>query len=327
MSKLDSIKKPIREELKRFEVVFKASIKSDVRLLNLITQYILRTKGKQVRPILVLLSARLFGPISERAYTAASLIELLHTASLVHDDVVDQSEQRRGLLSLWKVWKTKPAVLFGDYLLARGLLLSVDNQAFDLLRIVSEAVNQMTQGELKQLQNTRRYTLSEQDYFDIIYKKTASLIAACTHSGASAANTTEENCQKMKEFGEKLGLIFQIKDDLLDYESTSFFTGKPKATDIRERKMTLPLIHALSVAPKSERKKILSILQSPAKKDTSEKINQVISFTKEYGGIAYSYQKMQQLADEAKQIIASFSQTPAGDALIELVEYTMRRKK
>jgi octaprenyl-diphosphate synthase len=321
---IEKIKQSIVAELEIFDRQFKQTLKSDVFLLNLITRYVLKTKGKQIRPILVMLSARLFGEIGPKTYTAASLVELLHTTSLVHDDVVDDANERRGAFSVYALWKSKTSVLFGDYLLARGLMLSVDNEAYDLLRIVSVAVKEMCEGELLQLQHARKQDITQEAYFRIIYKKTAALISACTEAGAQSGGATPEQLEQMRQFGNYLGLIFQIKDDLFDYQPYGI-TGKPAGNDIKEKKFTLPLIHALQQASHSEKKQILKLINSSA--FDSEKLKTIAGFVEEKGGLEHCRTTMNELAQKATAIIDTFPPSDAATALKEAVDYTINRNR
>ncbi|MDR1172806.1 MAG: polyprenyl synthetase family protein [Bacteroidales bacterium] len=321
---IEKIKQSIVAELETFDRQFKQTLKSDVFLLNLITRYVLKTKGKQIRPILVMLSARLFGEIGPKTYTAASLVELLHTASLVHDDVVDNANERRGAFSVYALWKSKTSVLFGDYLLARGLLVSVDNEAYDLLRIVSVAVKEMCEGELLQLQHSRKQDITQEAYFRIIHKKTAALISACTEAGAQSGGATPKQLEQMRQFGNYLGLIFQIKDDLFDYQPHGI-TGKPAGNDIKEKKFTLPLIHALQQASHSERKQILKLINSSA--TDSEKLKTIARFVEEKGGLEHCRTTMNELAQKAIAIIDTFPPSDATAALKETVDYTINRNR
>jgi octaprenyl-diphosphate synthase len=324
MSELSKITEPIKVELKEFEKHFRLSLKSTVPLIDIIMNYILRKKGKQMRPAFVLLSARMFGEIGKSGYTAASLIELLHTASLIHDDVVDESYERRGFFSINALWKSKVAVLVGDYLLAKGLLLSVANKEYELLELVSEAVKEMSEGELLQIQKSRKLNIGMDDYFEIIRKKTAALIAACTASGAKSAGASPEHVILMKEFGELTGIAFQIKDDLFDYERNGKI-GKPTANDIKEKKMTLPLIYALEVCPGSEKKKILSIIKHHNR--NADKVDEVISFVKNYGGLLFAEQKMIEYKMQALEKIKNFPESDSKKSLIALLEFTINRKE
>jgi octaprenyl-diphosphate synthase len=324
MSELNQIREPIKVELKEFEKHFRQSLKSSVPLLDIITNYILRKKGKQMRPAFVLLSARMFGDIGPSTYTAASMIELLHTASLIHDDVVDESYERRGFFSINALWKSKVAVLVGDYLLAKGLLLSVEHKEYELLELVSEAVKEMSEGELLQIQKSRKLNISMDDYFEIIRKKTAALIAACTASGAKSAGANPEQVQLMKSFGELTGIAFQIKDDLFDYKRNGKI-GKPTANDIKEKKMTLPLIYALEICPASERKKIFSIIKHYNR--NVDKVDEVIEFVKNYGGLDFAEQKMHEYKDLALDKLKAFSDLDSKKSLIALLEFTISRNE
>jgi octaprenyl-diphosphate synthase len=324
MSELDQIREPIKLELKAFEKHFRQSLKSNVPLLDIITNYILRKKGKQMRPAFVLLSARMFGEIGASSYTAASMIELLHTASLIHDDVVDESHERRGFFSINALWKSKIAVLVGDYLLAKGLLVAVANKEYDLLEIVSEAVREMSEGELLQIQKSRKLNISMDDYFEIIRKKTAALIAACTASGAKSAGADADQVEKMRAFGELTGIAFQIKDDLFDYEKNGKI-GKPTANDIKEKKMTLPLIYALEVCPASERKAIISIIKHHNR--NADRVDEVIDFVKNYGGLIFAEKKMQEYKEKALALLITFEDSDSKKSLISLLEFTISRKE
>ncbi len=324
MSVLDRIKLPVAREMAEFEAYFSKTMQSEVPLLKIILNYIIRRKGKQMRPLLVFLTAGLNGKISESSYVAATFIELLHTASLVHDDVVDNANERRGALSINALWNSKIAVLVGDYLLSQGMLISVEKNRFDMLEIVSEAVKSMSEGELLQLQKSRKLNIREEDYFKIIISKTAALLSACTACGAKSVTDDQEIIQLMKEFGENIGIAFQIRDDILDYEGTGL-TGKTPGNDIKEKKITLPLIHALEQAPSSKRKHILGIVKS--RKKTKSEILEVISFVSDYGGIEYAEVKMNQYRDKALAILDSYPDTEFKDSLREFVKYTTSRKK
>ncbi len=324
MSVLDRIKLPVAREMAEFEAYFSKTMQSEVPLLKIILNYIIRRKGKQMRPLLVFLTAGLNGKISESSYVAATFIELLHTASLVHDDVVDNANERRGALSINALWNSKIAVLVGDYLLSQGMLISVEKNRFDMLEIVSEAVKSMSEGELLQLQKSRKLNIREEDYFKIIISKTAALLSACTACGAKSVTDDQEIIQLMKEFGENIGIAFQIRDDILDYEGTGL-TGKTPGNDIKEKKITLPLIHALEQAPSSKRKHILGIVKN--RKKTKSEILEVISFVSDYGGIEYAEVKMNQYRDKALAILDSYPDTEFKDSLREFVKYTTSRKK
>lgn len=324
MPVLTRIKKPVEKEMADFEAYFNRTMRSEIPLLNIILNYILRRKGKQMRPLLVFLTARLHGEISEPTYVAATFIELLHTASLVHDDVVDDANERRGALSVNALWNSKIAVLVGDYMLSKGMLISVEKERFDMLEIVSEAVKSMSEGELLQLQKSRKQNIKEADYFRIISSKTAALIAACTACGARSITDDAATIRLMKEFGENIGIAFQIRDDILDYEGTGL-TGKTVGNDIKEKKITLPLIHALEQAPDSLRKSILRIVKN--KRKTRSEINEVIRFVMDYGGIEYAETKMNQYRDMALAILDSYPSSDVKNSLIEFVQYTTSRNK
>ncbi|HLN56364.1 MAG TPA: polyprenyl synthetase family protein [Bacteroidales bacterium] len=324
MPVLTRIRKPVEKEMADFEAYFSRTMRSNIPLLNIITNYILRRKGKQMRPLLVFLTARLHGEISEATYVAATFIELLHTASLVHDDVVDDASERRGALSVNALWNSKIAVLVGDYMLSKGMLISVEKQRFDMLEIVSDAVKSMSEGELLQLQKSRKLNIKEEDYFKIISSKTAALISACTACGTRSVSNDLQIVRRMKEFGENIGIAFQIRDDILDYESTGL-TGKISGNDIKEKKITLPLIHTLENASGSERKHILSIIKN--KKKTRTEISEVISFVTSNGGLDYSERKMNEYRDKALAILNSYPDSNVRESLREFVNYTTSRKK
>jgi len=321
--KIEDIQSPINAEMKKFEQSFKKAMKSNVMLLDNIMGYIVKKKGKQIRPILVLLSAGLVGEIQEPTYRGAALIELLHTATLVHDDVVDDSHYRRGFFSVNALWKNKIAVLVGDYLLSRGMLLAIDNGDFDLLKIVSRAVREIIEGELLQSEKARRLDITEEIYFEIIRQKTATLIASCCGVGASSAGAPKDVVENMHLFGEKTGIAFQIKDDLFDYGDVSI--GKPRGIDIKEKKMTLPLIYALSKASKSEKRKIIYIIKKQS--DKPDKVKEVIDFVKRNGGIEYATEVMHRYVKEAREIVAPFPKSEYKTSLDMLITFVIERKK
>jgi octaprenyl-diphosphate synthase len=320
---LDTIKQPIATELDTFELRFREAMKSHVPLLDKITWYIVQRKGKQVRPMLVLLSARLFGPINEASYSAASLVELLHTASLVHDDVVDDSNERRGFFSINALWKNKIAVLVGDYLLSQGLLLSIRNEQLGQLALVSRAVKEMAEGELLQMEKARRLDIKEEIYYDIIRQKSASLIAAACAAGSTSTAPDEATVQRMWLFGEKTGMAFQIRDDLFDFGDDD--VGKPLGIDIKEKKMTLPLIHALAQAERSERRRILNIVRNESHK--AERVAEVIRFVRESGGIEYARRAMYAYRQEAFDLLAEAPESAARQAMHDLLVFVTERKK
>jgi octaprenyl-diphosphate synthase len=320
---LKAIQEPITEELKHFEKHFRESMRSHVSLLDKITYYIVRRKGKQVRPMFVFLSARLCGEIQPASYVAASLVELLHTATLVHDDVVDDSYERRGFFSINALWKNKIAVLVGDYLLSQGLLLALKNNEFRLLQIVTEAVKEMSEGELLQMEKARRLDIEEDVYYDIIRAKTASLIAAACCAGAASTTDNEEDIQRMKQFGEKIGIAFQIRDDLFDFGTDD--VGKPLGIDIKEKKLTLPLIYALNQTNRSEKKRILRIIKKH--NEDKEKVAEVIEFVRNSGGIEYARNAMYRYRAEAFDILDQFPASPIRTSLRDLVSFVTDRKK
>ena len=320
---LDEIKEPVRAELKQFQSYFREAMRSDVGLLDKVTQYVLRLKGKRIRPVLVLLSAKACGQITESTYRGAALVELLHTATLVHDDVVDESAKRRGAFSINALWKNKVAVLFGDFLLSRGLLMSLEHRDYELLHIMSDAVRRMSEGELLQTEKSRKLDIDEETYFRIISDKTASLLSACTASGAASATGDEQMISRMREFGEKLGLAFQIRDDLFDYGSRD--VGKPVGIDIQERKMTLPLIYSLRSATGSERRSILRIVRARA--TSKADLKRIADFVTLNGGLDYAHKRMQELAEESRQVLALFPGSPARDSLAGLVDYVVERRR
>ncbi len=320
---VDEIKAPIKNEMAEFELKFKASMKSSVPLLDKITHYIVKRKGKQLRPMFVFLSAKLVGEMNESTYRAASLIELLHTATLVHDDVVDDSNERRGFFSVNALWKNKIAVLVGDFLLSRGLLLSVDNKDYHLLGLVSNAVREMSEGELLQIEKARKLDIDEAVYFDIIRKKTASLIASCCACGAASVTKDEKIIEQMRSFGEAVGIAFQIKDDLFDYGDGSNI-GKPTGIDIKEKKMTLPLIFALNNATYLEKRRIINIVKN--NNNNPKKVAEVIDFVIKSGGIQYAETKMNEYKSIALQLLSTFSENSSRASLEGLVKYTTERK-
>ncbi|MBK5284545.1 MAG: polyprenyl synthetase family protein [Bacteroidia bacterium] len=324
MSALEEIKRPIAAEMAMFEDKFRASMKSAVPLLDRITHYIVKRKGKQMRPMFVFFSAGMCGGITESTYRGAALIELLHTATLVHDDVVDDSTLRRGFFSINALWKNKIAVLVGDYLLSRGLLLSVEYEEHTLLRIVSNAVREMSEGELLQIEKARKLDISEQIYFDIIRQKTASLIASCCACGASSSGAPAETVEQMRICGEYIGIAFQIKDDLFDFDVNAK-TGKPSGIDIRDSKLTLPLITALSKSSRSEKRHIINLIKN--KYEDAKAISEVIDFVHKSDGIEYARQKMNEYHQKALDILNRYNETAYKNGLMSLVRYTIERNK
>ncbi|MBK7733895.1 MAG: polyprenyl synthetase family protein [Chitinophagaceae bacterium] len=312
----------IEAELKTFESRFSGAVKSDVPLLDTIMKYIIRRKGKQLRPMFVLLSAKLHGEVNERSYRAAALVEMLHTATLVHDDVVDESMERRGFFSINAIWKNKIAVLVGDYLLSKGLLLATTNEDIQLLHILSEAVKQMSEGELLQIEKSRKLNLEEQVYFEIIKNKTASLLSSACAAGAWSTTQDKTITEKMKIFGEKTGIAFQIKDDLFDYGNQDI--GKPTGNDIKEKKLTLPLIYTLNKVDKPIKRQIINIIKNENK--NISKVKEVIAIVQQTGGISYAEQKMNAYKLEALDILNQFPQGEVRDTLENLVKFTTERK-
>jgi octaprenyl-diphosphate synthase len=322
MTELSEIQKLVTNDLKAVEQLFHRSIKSKVPLLDTITRYLVRKKGKQMRPLFVLLSAGMHGTITPAAHRASALIEMLHTATLIHDDVVDDAWQRRGLLSLNAVWRNKIAVLVGDFILSRGLLLALDHKEYEQLHIVSEATRQMSEGELLQIEKARRLDIDETVYYEIIRKKTASLIASCCAAGASSAGAPSDVIEQMRLFGEKAGIAFQIKDDLFEYTSGNS-TGKRSGADLKEKKLTLPVIHMMRQLPASERIKLKMQLKFRKGKKGDDSI---IALIQHYGGVEYATQQMYSYRSEALEILKQFSENPYGSALKNLVLFTTDRK-
>lgn len=312
----------LEDELVIFEKEFREAVKSQVPLLDRIMRFIVNRKGKQLRPMFVLLSAKLFGDVNRSTYRAASLVELLHTATLVHDDVVDESLERRGFFSTYALWKTKVSVLVGDYLLAKGLLLSLNHDDFRILQLLSEAVRQMSEGELLQIEKSRTLNIQEDIYFEIIKNKTGSLLASACAAGSYSTSQNEKLAEKMRLFGEKVGIAFQIKDDLFDYGNESI--GKPTGNDIKEKKLTLPLIYTLNAVSKPVRRELIYIIKNQNK--NKEKVKHIIDIVKTTGGIEYTNQKMVKYRDEALQILSEFENAEVKKALEELVRFTTDRK-
>lgn len=319
--KVSELKAPIDEELRIFEKKFREAMRSDVALLDKVTYYIYQRKGKQVRPMFIFLAAKMCGGVTEATYTGASLIELLHTASLVHDDVVDDANERRGFFSINALWKNKIAVLVGDYLLSKGLLLSLEHGQYHLLHIVSNAVKAMSEGELLQMEKARKLDITEELYFQIITNKTASLIAAACATGAASTTKDEGLIEKMRLIGENIGIAFQIKDDLFDYGETDI--GKPRGIDIKERKMTLPLIYTLNQADKKEKKWIINIVKNH--NDDKAKVQELIDFVNHKGGIEYSIKTMNLYKQKAFDLIQTIEDSEAKEGLIDLVNYITER--
>jgi octaprenyl-diphosphate synthase len=321
---LDDLIAPIGEELDNFHDRFRRAIKSKVAFVDIITKYILRQKGKKIRPTLVLLAAKACGGINESTYRGASLVEILHTATLIHDDVVDDADTRRGLASINAVWKNKIAVLMGDFMLAKGLLLSLDNDDFRFLKITSDSVRRMSEAEILQIAKSKDLDLNEETYLRIISDKTASLLSTCTQIGAASATRDEEIIRSMKEYGENLGMVFQIRDDLLDYIGRKSITGKPAGLDLKEKKLTLPLIHSLAQAPKSESRQVLKIIKNGA---STKELQNVVAFARAFGGIDYTTRKAEDYSRTARAALAPLPDSPARRSLDGFVDYVMERSK
>jgi len=324
MKPVEQIKLPIKNEMEIFEEKFKESMLTKVPLLNRITYYIVRRKGKQMRPMFVFLVAKMVsdGGFDERTYRGASVVELIHTATLVHDDVVDDSNRRRGFFSVNALWKNKIAVLVGDYLLSKGLLLSIDNEDFDLLKLISIAVREMSEGELLQIEKARKLDITEEIYFEIIRQKTATLIAACCGIGAASVGAKQETVQQMRKFGEYIGIAFQIKDDLFDYSDDKI--GKPTGIDIKEQKMTLPLIYTLNTCSEKDKNWIINSVKKHNK--DKKRVKEVITFVKENGGIEYTISKMNNYKNRALAILENYPDSEYKDSLIQMIDYVVERK-
>ncbi|MGY0393406.1 polyprenyl synthetase family protein [Bizionia sp. KMM 8389] len=325
MKIVEQIKQPVDFEMELFERKFQLAMSSKVALLNRITHYLVNRKGKQMRPMFVFLVAKMVsnGEVSERTYRGASVIELIHTATLVHDDVVDDSNRRRGFFSINALWKNKIAVLIGDYLLSKGLLLSIDNNDFDLLKIISIAVREMSEGELLQIEKARKLDITELVYYEIIRQKTATLIAACCSLGAASVKPDSEHVEQMRKFGELIGMAFQIKDDLFDYGTEKI--GKPTGIDIKEQKMTLPLIYVLNTVSKKDKNWLINSIKNHNK--NKKRVNQVITFVKDNGGLDYAITKMKAFQEEALEILYTFPKSDYRDSLELMVKYVIQRKK
>ena len=320
---LESIKKPIDQELREFELRFRDAMRSNVALLDRIMYYIAHRKGKQMRPMFVFLSAKMFGDVNNSTYTAASLVELIHTATLVHDDVVDDAEKRRGFFSINALWKNKIAVLVGDYLLSKGMVVALDNEEFQLLKIINEAVKKMSEGELLQIAKSRKLDIKEEIYYEIIEKKTASFIAAACKSGASTVTADVAMLKLVHDFGLSIGMAFQIKDDLFDYGSASI--GKPTGIDVKEKKMTLPLIHALNSASRSEKRHIINLVKNHSNETT--KVKEVVDFAIDKGGLEYAVEKMNLYKEKALEILIKLPENDSRNALEALIHFATNRTK
>jgi octaprenyl-diphosphate synthase len=321
---LQDISRPVEHHLSEFDRHFREAIRSHIGLVDLVTRYIIRQKGKRVRPILVLLSAGACGDINERSYRGATLVEILHTATLVHDDVVDNADTRRGLASINAIWKNKIAVLMGDYLLSRGLLLSLDHDDFAFLKITSTAVRRMSEGELNQIARARKLDMDEPGYLRVIGDKTASLLSTCCEIGATSASAGPEQRKLLRDYGELVGLAFQIRDDILDYTGRKSITGKPTGLDLSEKKLTLPLIHGLAVAPKTEAKAILAMVRDGGK---DMKVREIVDFVERFGGIDYATARAREYARQARICLESLPDSPSKVSLGAFADFVVEREK
>jgi octaprenyl-diphosphate synthase len=321
---LENITKPVESELETLNDRFREAMKSKVAFVDMIARYIVKQKGKKIRPALVLLTAKACGEINEHTYRGASLVEILHTATLIHDDVVDDADTRRGLASINAVWKNKIAVLMGDYLLAKGLLLSLDNDEFTFLKIISDSVRRMSEGEILQIAKSRKLDIDEETYFKIISDKTASLLSTCCQIGAASVTTDKSVIGCMRDFGENLGMVFQIRDDLLDYVGRKSITGKPTGLDMKEKKLTLPLIYSFSKAPRSNTRHILSIIKNGASK---KELQHVVEFAHEFGGIDYATKKAEHYSALALEALDALPYSPSKESLTNFVDFVLERTK
>ena len=319
---LDKISAPIENELEEFKAHFREAIRSKVALVDLVSKYILRQKGKKIRPILVLLSAKLCGEVNRRTYVGATLVEMLHTATLIHDDVVDDAKTRRGLASINAVWKNKIAVLMGDYMLSRGLLLALENDECGFLKVTSRAVKRMSEGELLQIQKNRKFDVSEETYFRIISDKTASLITACCELGAASTTQDKNEIKLLSDFGENIGIAFQLRDDVLDYIGKKKIMGKSSGTDLKEKKFTLPLIYSLSNASKKDAKEIMNVVKNGS---YSKSRSMVMDFIKEHNGIEYTVEKTTEFCSTAKSKIEGFNDSDTKDTMLKFVDFISER--
>ena len=325
MSKLSlkEISNPIKSELERFDEIFKTALRSNVGLVDLVARYIIRQKGKKIRPLLVMLSAKISGGVTERTYRGATLVELLHTATLIHDDVVDDADKRRGMWSINALFKNKVAVLMGDYLLSRGLMISVDGKDYDFLGVTTNAVKRMSEGELLQIQKTRKLDIDEETYFKVISDKTASLLETCCSIGAMSTTENKDYIEAMRNFGHSLGMSFQIRDDILDYEGTTNLIGKPVGGDIKEKKITLPLIYSLNNVSKNEAARIRKVLKNGNDKT---KVKDVMQFVHDNNGIDYALKVAKKYSDQAKNSLNLFPDSEVKSSMHELVDFVTQRK-
>ena len=323
MSSLSQITKPVKQELEEFHSIFKQAMRSNVGLVDLVARYIIRQKGKKVRPLLVLLSAKISGGVTDRSYRGATLVELLHTATLIHDDVVDNADKRRGMWSINALFKNKIAVLMGDYLLSRGLMISVDGKDYDFLGVTTDAVKRMSEGELLQIQKTRKLDIDEETYFKVISDKTASLLETCCTIGAMSTTDNKDHIEAMRNYGHSLGMAFQIRDDILDYEGSSSLIGKPVGGDIKEKKITLPLIYSLNNVSSSEAVRIRKVLKNGNDKI---KVKEVMQFVKENKGVDYALTIAEKYSNQAINSLNVFPDSDTKSSMKELIDFVTKRK-
>ena len=321
---IKEIIKPIKSELEIFEDYFRQAMRSKIPFVDIIARYIIKQKGKRIRPALVLLSAKACGEVNESTYRGASLVEILHTATLIHDDVVDEANTRRGFPSINAVWKNKIAVLMGDYLLAKGLLLSLDNNDYKFLKTTSQSVRRMSEAEILQIKKSRDLDIDEETYMNIISGKTASLFATCCEIGASSVTDNQEIINQMNKFGETLGIVFQMRDDLLDFTGRKSITGKPTGLDLKEKKLTLPLIHALTIAPRGEKKQVIQIVK---KGSTKKDLLKIIDFANKYSGIEYTIKRAGEYSERAEKILELLPPSPSKESLLHFIEFVLQREK
>jgi octaprenyl-diphosphate synthase len=324
---LKQISAPIHHHLDAFDQVFDQSIRSKIPLVDLVARYIIKRKGKKVRPILVLLSADLCGAINEKSYRGAALVEILHTATLIHDDVIDEADVRRGFASINALWKNKIAILMGDYLLAKGLLLCLDNNDFGFLKITSTSVRRMSEGEIHQIQKSRQLDIDEETYLKIISDKTASLLSTCCEIGASSTTNNPETLERLRQYGEQIGMAFQIKDDVLDYVGRKSVTGKPAGLDLSDKKLTLPIIHSLAKASRKEGREIINLIRNGGKKIKAHQVRRVADFVKDYGGLDYASTKAVEFASAAKSQLSPFPGSPSKTSLLNFADFVVEREK
>lgn len=324
MPTLQQIRQPVQQEMKQFQQTLKDAVKNDIRLLNVMISYVLRNSGKQMRPLFVFLTAKMVGKVSDSTYTAATLIELMHTATLIHDDVVDKSNERRGAFSVNAIWRPKLAVLLGDYFLARGLLLATEKRDHELLDIVSGTVKEMSEGELLQLRKSRKPSVDIDSYYEVIHKKTATLIASCIASGAKSAGASTDEIERLRDMGTNIGMAFQIKDDLFDYQPKGII-GKPTGNDLKDQKFTLPLIYALNNCDRSQKRQILKLFRRGTVDNA--KIRTIVNFVKDNGGMEYATEKMFEYKKKAEEVLHSFPESEARKALQDLIDFTVERNR